>query len=89
MGVMTVYQVMPGVMICFSDIHMEKCTSEFELKKDMKVLCIDHSREGRIEMGVRPVIFPSCVQHIVALKAVSYPLHYVTNPRLPCCKGSG
>ena len=23
-GVMTVYRVMPGVMICFSDMHMEK-----------------------------------------------------------------
>lgn len=23
-GIMTVYQVMPGVMICFSDMHMEK-----------------------------------------------------------------
>ena len=42
-GVMTVYQVMPGVMICFSDIHMEKCTSEFELKQDMKVLCIEQT----------------------------------------------
>ena len=34
---MTVYQVMPGVMICFSDMHMEKCDSEFELQKDKKV----------------------------------------------------
>ena len=23
-GVMTVYRVMPGVMICFSDMHMEQ-----------------------------------------------------------------
>ena len=30
-GVMTVYRVMPGVMICFSDMHMEQCTSEFYL----------------------------------------------------------
>ena len=44
-GIMTVYQVMPGVMICFSDMHMEKCDSEFELQKDKKVLCIDHCRE--------------------------------------------
>ena len=53
-GVMTVYQVMPGVMICFSDMHMERCDSEFELKRNMRVLCIDHCREGRIEMEVGP-----------------------------------
>ena len=27
-GVMTVYRVMPGVMICFSDMYMEQCASE-------------------------------------------------------------
>ena len=53
-GVMTVYRVMPGVMICFSDMHMEKCDSEFELRKDKRVFCIDHCREGRIEMEVKP-----------------------------------
>lgn len=31
-GVMTIYRVLPGVMICFSDMHMEQCVSEFELK---------------------------------------------------------
>ena len=56
-GVMTVYQVMPGVMICFSDIHMEKCDSEFELQKDRRVFCLDHCREGRIEMEVQPGVF--------------------------------
>ena len=56
-GIMTVYQVMLGVMICFSDMHMEKCDSEFELQKDKKVLCIDHCREGRIEMEVQPGVF--------------------------------
>ena len=49
-GVMTVYRVMPGVMICFSDMHMEQCASEFELKNDRKIFCIDHCREGRIEI---------------------------------------
>ena len=56
-GVMTIYRVMPGVMICFSDMHMEQCVSEFELKNDKKVFCIDHCREGRIEMEVKPGVF--------------------------------
>lgn len=56
-GVMTVYRVMSGVMICFSDMHMERCASEFELKNDTKVFCIDHCREGRIEMEVKPGVF--------------------------------
>lgn len=33
-GVMTIYQVLPGIMVCFSDMHMEKCDSEFELQED-------------------------------------------------------
>ena len=56
-GIMTTYQVLPGVMICFSDMHMEKCMSEFELKTGQKVFCIDHCREGRIEMEVQPGMF--------------------------------
>ena len=36
-GVMTIYRVLPGVMICFSDMHMEQCVSEFELKNDRKI----------------------------------------------------
>lgn len=28
-GVMTVYRVMQGVMICFSDMYLEQCASAF------------------------------------------------------------
>ena len=41
-GIMTVYRVMPGVMICFSDMHMEQCASEFELKNDRKIFCMQN-----------------------------------------------
>ena len=40
-GVMTIYRVLPGVMICFSDMHMEQCVSEFELKNDRKIFCME------------------------------------------------
>ena len=50
-GKMTVHQILPGIMISFTDMHMEQCMSEFELNSGQKVLCIDHCREGRIEMG--------------------------------------
>ena len=56
-GVMTIYRVLPGVMICFSDMHMEQCVSEFELKNDRKIFCIDPCREGRIEMEEKPGVF--------------------------------
>ena len=56
-GVMTIYRVLPGVMICFSNMHMEQCVSEFEFKNDRKIFCIDHCREGRIEMEVKPGVF--------------------------------
>lgn len=49
-GKMTVHQILPGIMICFTDMHMEQCMSEFELNSGQKVLCIDQCREGRIEM---------------------------------------
>lgn len=56
-GKMTVHQILPGIMICFTDMHMEQCTSEFELNSGQKVLCIDQCREGRIEMENQPGIF--------------------------------
>lgn len=56
-GKMTVHQILQGIMICFTDMHMEQCMSEFELNSGQKVLCIDHCREGRIEMENQPGIF--------------------------------
>ena len=56
-GKMTVHQILPGIMICFTDMHMEQCMSEFELNSGQKVLCIDQCREGRIEMENQPGIF--------------------------------
>lgn len=55
-GKMTVHQILPGIMISFIEMHMEQCMSEFELNSGQKVLCIDHCREGRIEMGNQPGI---------------------------------
>lgn len=37
-GKMTVHQILPGIMICFTDMHMEQCMSEFELNSGQKVL---------------------------------------------------
>lgn len=49
-GLMTFYQVMPGVSVIFSDFHMSSFVSDFKPNYDM--LCIDHCREGRIEHEV-------------------------------------
>ena len=65
-GVMTVYRVMPGVMICFSDMHMEQCASEFELKNNSKIFCIDHCREGKITQMFQDNDF-NCPEKIKAL----------------------
>lgn len=46
-GMMTVYDVFPGVYILYNDFHMEHCFSGFQPKEEM--FCIDHCREGRIE----------------------------------------
>lgn len=49
-GVMTAYDVFPGVYLLYNDFHMEKCFSEF--KPDVDLFCIDHCREGRIEWEI-------------------------------------
>lgn len=46
-GMMTVYQVFPGVFLMYNDFHMKECISGFQA--DINLLCIDHCREGRIE----------------------------------------
>lgn len=54
-GLMTFYQVFPGVSIVYSDFHMSSCESGFYPDCDM--LCIDHCREGRIEQEVEEDIY--------------------------------
>lgn len=49
-GMMTIYQVFPGVSLMYNDFHMKQCVSGFQT--DLDLLCIDHCREGRIEQEV-------------------------------------
>lgn len=49
-GIMTLYQVFPGVSLMYNDFHMSNCTSEFSANDDL--LCIDHCREGRMEQEI-------------------------------------
>lgn len=46
-GIMTTYQVFPGVSISYNDYHMESCDSTFSTSQNL--FCIDHCREGRLE----------------------------------------
>ena len=46
-GIMTTYQVFPGVSISYNDYHMESCESTFSTNRNL--FCIDHCREGRLE----------------------------------------
>jgi AraC-like DNA-binding protein len=46
-GLMTCYQLFPGVILMYNDFHMERCYSKMKPRTDM--FCIDHCREGRIE----------------------------------------
>lgn len=49
-GTMTVYDIFPGVMLCFNDFHMEYYNSSYVA--DRRILAIDHCREGRMEYSV-------------------------------------
>ena len=46
-GIMTMYQVFPGVNISYNDYHMESFDSTYTTKRNL--FCIDHCREGRLE----------------------------------------
>ncbi len=46
-GVMTIYEVFPGVTLSYNDFHMQYYDSRF--RPDREVFCIDHCREGRLE----------------------------------------
>jgi AraC-like DNA-binding protein len=54
-GVMTLHEVLPGVIVVYNDFHMREIKSEFSARTDL--LCIDHCREGRIEQKLRPGVF--------------------------------
>jgi AraC-like DNA-binding protein len=46
-GIMTMYEVFPGVYLMYNDFHLSNGVSEFQNSSDM--LAIDHCREGQIE----------------------------------------
>jgi AraC-like DNA-binding protein len=46
-GLMTCYEVFPGVILMYNDFHIEHCDSHIRPQTDL--FCIDHCREGRIE----------------------------------------
>jgi AraC-like DNA-binding protein len=46
-GLMTCYQIFPGVILMYNDFHIERCHSQVIPRTD--IFCIDHCREGRIE----------------------------------------
>ena len=47
-GKMTVHQILPGIMICFTDMHMEQCMSEFELNSGQKENVSGSSKAGTV-----------------------------------------
>ena len=47
-GLMTIYDVFPGVIIMYNDFHMSYCKSGFQTSRD-EFICIDHCREGCLE----------------------------------------
>lgn len=54
-GMMTFYQVLPGVSVVTNDFHMKSCESGFQPDRD--ILCIDHCREGRIEQEIQSGVY--------------------------------
>lgn len=50
-GVMTQYEVFPGVTLSYNDFHMQYYNSTF--KPDRDLFCVDHCREGRLEYAAK------------------------------------
>ncbi|MDR0381777.1 MAG: AraC family transcriptional regulator [Oscillospiraceae bacterium] len=51
-GMMTCYSLFPGVVLVHSDIHAERCVMP-QAPDETDLLCVDHCREGRMEMETR------------------------------------
>lgn len=51
-GVMTQYDLFPGVSLMYNDFHMESYDSAFRTTEDL--LCIDYCRQGRMEYPAGP-----------------------------------
>lgn len=49
-GTMTVYDVFPGVMLSFNDLHMSQYNSSYVASGN--IFAVDHCREGRMEYDV-------------------------------------
>jgi AraC-like DNA-binding protein len=54
-GIMTMYQVFPGVSISYNDYHMESFDSTYTTNQNL--FCIDHCREGRLEYAAAQEVF--------------------------------
>lgn len=50
-GIMTSYDVFPGIKLMYNDFQMESCFSEF--RSNIQMLTINYCREGRIECEVQ------------------------------------
>lgn len=50
-GVITVYEVFPGVTLSYNDFHLHYYDSDFQPGRD--IFCIDHCREGRLEYAAK------------------------------------
>jgi len=46
-GIMTQYDLFPGVSLMYNDFHMESYDSAFRTTEDL--LCIDYCRQGRMD----------------------------------------
>lgn len=51
-GIMTVYEVFPGVVLLYNDFHMSYCQSKFQAH-NVDIFCVDHCREGSMEYATR------------------------------------
>ena len=51
-GIMTQYDLFPGVYLMYNDFHMEGYDSRFHTDRDL--LCIDYCRQGRMEYPAGP-----------------------------------
>ncbi|MDQ0178278.1 helix-turn-helix domain-containing protein [Bacillus chungangensis] len=78
-GIMTSYDVFPGIKLMYNDFHMQGCFSEFRL--NVQMLAIDHCREGRIEFLNGSYMYLNEGDLQISTKsnhvhAFGFPLHY-------------
>lgn len=85
-GIMTQYDLFPGVSLMYNDFHMESYDSAFRTTEDL--LCIDYCRQGRMEYPAGPDAYSYVEAGDLKLDRAGWSTRAILPSPLPIITGS-